>query len=244
MAAKQKKTAAVVRPLFERIRGILESARVNVARTVDTTQVMANWLIGREIVEEEQRGKKRADYGRKALADLSARLGREYGRGYSVDNLEAFRQFYLEYPRLISETTSRSSIFPSIPETASRKFIGTKSVGPSQPGTLNPNLYIAVLPTGEVTVDFHPFTLDVAGLHLQPADRELIIQHLRRWNYCYVLRDDGRSYGDYVKRLTCLLPFVKITGDCAKSLYNRKNPVSEKYSYQCLIKKDGDKLLN
>jgi hypothetical protein len=46
--------------LYERIRQILESARSSVARTVNTTQVVANWLIGREIVEEEQRGKRRA----------------------------------------------------------------------------------------------------------------------------------------------------------------------------------------
>ena len=49
--------------LYERIRQILESARTSVARTVNTTQVVANWLVGREIVEEEQKGKKRAEYG-------------------------------------------------------------------------------------------------------------------------------------------------------------------------------------
>lgn len=140
MAMKPKKPAPDTPHLFDRIRDILESARSNVARTVNTTQVVANWLIGREIVEEEQRGKKRADYGRKALADLSARLGCEYGRGYSVDNLEAFRQFYLEYPRLISETVPRNLSLPTISETASRKSTGAKSAGPWQPGTLNPNL--------------------------------------------------------------------------------------------------------
>ncbi len=46
--------------LYQRIRQILESARVGVARTVNTTQVYANWLIGREIVEEDQRCKRRA----------------------------------------------------------------------------------------------------------------------------------------------------------------------------------------
>ena len=51
-------------PLYERIRQILESARSNVARTVNSTQVVANWLIGREIVEEEQKGQKRAGYTR------------------------------------------------------------------------------------------------------------------------------------------------------------------------------------
>jgi hypothetical protein len=91
------------------VREILEAARTGVARTVNTTQVAANWLIGREIVEEEQRGQRRAGYGAKLLAELSARLNTEFGRGYSVDNLEAFRQFYLDYPQLISESASRKS---------------------------------------------------------------------------------------------------------------------------------------
>ncbi|EQD30948.1 protein containing DUF1016, partial [mine drainage metagenome] len=104
---KPKKPLPDTPLLFDRVRDILESARSNIARTVNTTQVVTNWLIGREIVEEEQQGKRRAGYGETLLADLSQRLGRDYGRGYSADNLEAFRQFYLEYPRLISETASR-----------------------------------------------------------------------------------------------------------------------------------------
>ncbi len=58
-------------PVYERIREILESAKASVARSVNTTQVMANWLIGREIAEQEQRGKKRADYGEQLLRDLA-----------------------------------------------------------------------------------------------------------------------------------------------------------------------------
>jgi hypothetical protein len=85
---------------YRRVREILESARAGVARTVNTTQVMTNWLIGREIVEEEQRGKKRADYGARLIADLSARLQADFGRGYSVKNLELFRSFYRVYPNL------------------------------------------------------------------------------------------------------------------------------------------------
>ena len=86
--------------LYDRIRSILESARAGVARTVNTTQVAANWLVGREIVEEEQAGTRRAGYGAKVLANLSARLESDYGKGYSVDNLESFRQFYLPRQRL------------------------------------------------------------------------------------------------------------------------------------------------
>ena len=89
IASKEEKL-----PLYERIRQILESARTIVARTVNTTQVVANWLIGREIVEEEQKGKAKADYGEHLLEDLSARLKEEFGPGYSVDNLEMFRRFY------------------------------------------------------------------------------------------------------------------------------------------------------
>lgn len=89
--------------LFDRVRSILESARVGVARTVNTAQVMANWLIGREIVEEEQRGKRRADYGQQLVAQLSERLTAAYGKGWSVQNLFYMKQFYQSYPRLLPE---------------------------------------------------------------------------------------------------------------------------------------------
>jgi predicted nuclease of restriction endonuclease-like (RecB) superfamily len=88
-------------PLYERIRLILESARTTVSRTVNTTQVVSNWLIGREIVEEEQQGKRRAGYGENLLIDLAERLRKEYGKGWSVRNLEYCRKFYLEYGVLL-----------------------------------------------------------------------------------------------------------------------------------------------
>lgn len=89
--------------IYERIRGILESAKVRVARTVNTTQVVANWLIGQEIVEEEQRGRKRAGYGQQLVTELSQRLTSGLGKGYSVTNLEHFRDFYITYPELLAE---------------------------------------------------------------------------------------------------------------------------------------------
>lgn len=92
--------------LYVRIRQILESARTRVARSVNTTQVVANWLIGREIVEEEQQGAKRAGYGKTLLAGIARRLRSDFGSGYSVDNLEWFRAFYLGYPELLSEENS------------------------------------------------------------------------------------------------------------------------------------------
>jgi len=112
MMAKKKtaktKTADVSTKLevYDRIREILESARQNVARSVNTTQVVSNWLVGREIVEEEQAGRARAEYGERLLPELSKRLQEEFGRGYSLKNLEYFRTFYLTYHSLIASPIS------------------------------------------------------------------------------------------------------------------------------------------
>ncbi len=90
-------------PIYERVRRILESARAGVARSVNSAQVVANWLIGQQIVEEEQKGVHETNYGDKVIAALSTRLQREFGHGYSTTNLNLFRQFYLTYPRFQSE---------------------------------------------------------------------------------------------------------------------------------------------
>jgi predicted nuclease of restriction endonuclease-like (RecB) superfamily len=87
--------------LYTRIHLILESARVRVARSVNTTQVVANWSIGREIVEEEQKGRRRAGYGDRLIRDLAKRLGREFGGGYGLSQLKDFRSFYLAYEHLL-----------------------------------------------------------------------------------------------------------------------------------------------
>ncbi len=89
-------------PLYKRVQAILERAQETAARSVNTAQVVANWLIGREIVEDEQRGSTRAGYGERLLQDLSLRLQKQYGAGYSVNNLEHFRKFYQLYPVLLA----------------------------------------------------------------------------------------------------------------------------------------------
>jgi type I restriction enzyme M protein len=68
-----------------------------------------------------------------------------------------------------------------------------------------------------------------------------IVQKL--WNYCNVLRDDGMSYGDYVEQLTYLL-FLKMADERTKGPNNQKSPVTEKYSWPSLIRKDGDELFD
>lgn len=81
-------------PLFDRIVSILEQARVNVVRAVNSNMVIAYWLIGHEIVQEIQGGEERAEYGKKVLKELSGKLTKRYGRGFSSTNLKYFRLFY------------------------------------------------------------------------------------------------------------------------------------------------------
>ncbi len=81
----------------ERIIAIIEEARQKVAYTANLAQVYTNYEIGRQIVEEEQGGKRRAGYGEKVLIDLSQRLTARFGRGWSVENLKLIRRFYLVY---------------------------------------------------------------------------------------------------------------------------------------------------
>lgn len=81
----------------DRIVGILEDARSQVARAVNTQMVLAYWNIGREIVEHLQGGGARADYGDQLIDELSRRLATRYGRGFSTTNLRYFRSFYLAF---------------------------------------------------------------------------------------------------------------------------------------------------
>jgi hypothetical protein len=101
---RNTKPASKASPVYERICQILESAKTSVARSVNTMQVISYWMIGREIVEEEQKGQKRADYGKELLQGLSERLTSDFGSGFSVNNLKFIRQFYLEYPRLAGDS--------------------------------------------------------------------------------------------------------------------------------------------
>lgn len=98
--SKLKRKIAAKKPdaLFDRVASILEQARGNVVRAVNTSMVLAYWLIGREIVQELQGGKGRAGYGENIVADLSVRLMERYGQGFSVTSLKYFRLFYQAYP--------------------------------------------------------------------------------------------------------------------------------------------------
>jgi predicted nuclease of restriction endonuclease-like (RecB) superfamily len=84
--------------LLEGIRSLILSARQVAARGVNLLQVYTNYEIGRRIVEEEQRGADRAEYGKQVLKELAERLTSEFGNGFSRSNLQYMRGFYLAYP--------------------------------------------------------------------------------------------------------------------------------------------------
>lgn len=91
---------------FYSVAKLIEQARAQVGRTADLTMCAAYYEIGRMIVEQEQGGKTRAEYGRGLLKELSAYLGKRFGKGYSETNLRNARKFYKIYAPSIQQTIS------------------------------------------------------------------------------------------------------------------------------------------
>lgn len=85
--------------LYGRVKEILDAAKNKVYQAANFEMVQAYWNIGREIVEEEQKGKERADYGSFLISNLSEKLTHEYGKGYAVSNLKYMRQFYQTFEK-------------------------------------------------------------------------------------------------------------------------------------------------
>ena len=84
--------------VYNNIKQLMNQARNKVSREVNNILVQTYWEIGRIIVEDEQENLNRAEYGKKLIADLSKRLTKEYGKGFSRSNLQNMRNFYLLYP--------------------------------------------------------------------------------------------------------------------------------------------------
>ena len=99
--------------LLKNIRELILSARKAVVHSVDLIQVLTNFEIGRRIVEHEQGGARRAEYGKALLKEISIGLTAEFGRGFSRSNLEYMRKFYLAYQdRAPQISKSPSAGFP------------------------------------------------------------------------------------------------------------------------------------
>ena len=119
--------------LFARVAALIEEARQKVATVANIAQVYTNYEIGRQIVEEEQGGKRRAEYGKKVVEELSIKLTARFGRGWSMRSLETIRKFYLLYApipqTLFTESVDNDSLngVEGIPQTVFAELGGGKS---------------------------------------------------------------------------------------------------------------------
>lgn len=105
-----------IEALYEKVTGHIDRARYCIQKTVDAEMVKAYWLIGQDIVQEEQHGEERAEYGKSILKSLSARLQRKYKSGFSVDTLEKARKFFILYQE--TEVTRKSATLSRKSKTA------------------------------------------------------------------------------------------------------------------------------
>ena len=94
------------------ISNVIDAARQSTARSVNCIMTAAYWLIGRRIVEFEQKGKRRAEYGEALIEKLAGDLSAFYGKGFSIRNVWQMKAFYLAWP--ILQTVSAESSLPDI----------------------------------------------------------------------------------------------------------------------------------
>lgn len=92
---------------YNKVTNLLKDAKNNVVKAVNSTMVYTYFEIGQMIVEEEQNGKERAEYGKHLIKELSKRLNTEFGRGFSITNLQQMKNFYLVYGK--QQTLSANS---------------------------------------------------------------------------------------------------------------------------------------
>lgn len=109
--------------LFGKIAGLLKEAREFIVKNINQTIVLTYFEIGKLIVEEEQEGKEHAEYGKSVLKELSQKLTDEFGKGFSVRNLEQMRKFYVIYSK--TQTVPANSV-PEIRQTVSAKLENEK----------------------------------------------------------------------------------------------------------------------
>lgn len=95
---KQEKSNVILQgSLYQNICEVLKKARATAYKAINFAMVQAYWSVGQLIVEDEQQGKKRAEYGKAVLEEVSKRLTEEFGKGFDVSNLRYMRLFYLNF---------------------------------------------------------------------------------------------------------------------------------------------------
>ena len=90
----------IKKDVYAEISSLLKEARKSIVSNINTTMTKTYFLIGKRIVEEEQNGNERAEYGEKLIKNLSKKLTEEFGKGFSKRNLWQMKQFYLAYSKV------------------------------------------------------------------------------------------------------------------------------------------------
>jgi predicted nuclease of restriction endonuclease-like (RecB) superfamily len=94
----KNKQSVVSDRLYQSVRRVIQESRHIVSRVADSAMVDTYWQVGYLIVEDEQKGRRKAEYGKAVLEELALKLTREYGCGYDASNLRNMRSFYLAFP--------------------------------------------------------------------------------------------------------------------------------------------------
>ena len=97
-----KKSMSLNDSFINEVKQIVEQARRQAYTAINSSMVKAYWEMGKRIVEEEQQGQTRANYGKQLLKSLSQALTEEFGKGFSVGSLYYYRQFYLTFPEIFA----------------------------------------------------------------------------------------------------------------------------------------------
>lgn len=127
-----KSTDASLAGIVSEIKQIINTARTQAVRSVDTCRVQMYWAIGQRIYEKEQQGKERADYGKYLIKNLAKEIEPEYGSGFGVRQLELSRQFYRTYPNantLCAQLNwSQYKLLIAIPDPDKREYYQLEAV--------------------------------------------------------------------------------------------------------------------
>jgi hypothetical protein len=124
--------------LYDEIKQLIEKARSFIVQNVNTTLVFTNYHIGKTIVKDEQQGSERAKYAEKTLGNLSKKLTKEFGKGYTKRNLELMRKFYITFAKTKSLISQSEKTKSSIAQSEVTGFL------------INQSPYSSVLKTSEV----------------------------------------------------------------------------------------------
>lgn len=118
--------------LYKDIASIIKQSKKSLKQIINTTIVETYWNIGRLIVEDEQNGNERAEYGKETLKQLSIRLTKEFGKGFDYRNLQYMKKFYIYFPKVNavrSQSPIRDALRPELSWTHYRSLLRVENRG-------------------------------------------------------------------------------------------------------------------